>query len=485
MNNFQNVLDFRASVIKSLFHEFSSSVVTVSLNIPSGSNPSCVLHIFREAERVIRREVSSFSKGHFMSEEYFWAAYALDIDDSPIHSIKERLIQIEETHPLGRLFDFDLHRASSANLTLIDRESLGKPLRKCFLCNEPAIICRRQKNHGTDDLAHWISTLVNDFVHRQLEAGNFLKVLHRFVCESVIEEAVAIPKPGLVDGRGSGVHSDMDLPLLITSAFAIGPHILECGERGVVTGLETDLEPSSMFSALKVIGLNAERDMFSVTNGVNTHKGMIFSLGLLSAAAGFAFGRNLVKSDLSLIDFGSLVCDLAGTIVFGIVDSELKKDNHHCGRIKDSMAGTGHLTKGEMNFIQFGSDGVRGEASRGFPSIVKQGLPQAQYCLVNGMKGNRRTVRILLAIMSTLDDGNVLAKGGRESLARIKQLSTDALLEDDGTLGKDNFTWKTSYGKLESYCSLKGISSGGSADMTAAVLLLSSMWKHLVFRTPD
>ena len=43
-------------------------------------------------------------------------------------------------------------------------------------------------------------------------------------CQSLIAEAELTPKPGLVDRRGAGAHSDLSLSIMKRSALAIEPY---------------------------------------------------------------------------------------------------------------------------------------------------------------------------------------------------------------------------------------------------------------------
>ncbi|MFR5732678.1 MAG: triphosphoribosyl-dephospho-CoA synthase [Clostridium sp.] len=47
-----------------------------------------------------------------------------------------------------------------------------------------------------------------------------------------------------------------------------------------------------LFEAIRLTGIEAEKAMFAATDGVNTHKGMIFSMGTIAAAAGLFYRRH-------------------------------------------------------------------------------------------------------------------------------------------------------------------------------------------------
>ena len=105
---------------------------------------------------------------------------------------------------------------------------------------------------------------------------------------ALLAEVAATPKPGLVDRLTNGAHRDMDFSTFLASACALR-HTFDAFAAAGVAGAE--LSPPALFPRLREIGLAAEQAMFRATDGVNTHKGMIFSLGLLAASAGLLAAR--------------------------------------------------------------------------------------------------------------------------------------------------------------------------------------------------
>jgi triphosphoribosyl-dephospho-CoA synthase len=98
-----------------------------------------------------------------------------------------------------------------------------------------------------------------------------------------------------------------------------------------------------------------EQAMFEATDGVNTHKGGIFSLGLICFAAGRLRGLNRLVCAQS-------VCQQVAEICKGLVARELASRTHAA-------------TAGEKQYQQFGLTGARGEAELGFPTVRQHVLP--------------------------------------------------------------------------------------------------------------
>ena len=103
----------------------------------------------------------------------------------------------------------------------------------------------------------------------------------RLAFASMLTEVSATPKPGLVDRANNGAHRDMDFFTFVESAAALRSSFDEFAEAG------RNINPvEGLLPALREIGIRAEEKMFKATKNVNTHKGMIFSLGLVAGAAG-------------------------------------------------------------------------------------------------------------------------------------------------------------------------------------------------------
>ncbi|HRQ83314.1 MAG TPA: triphosphoribosyl-dephospho-CoA synthase, partial [Azospirillaceae bacterium] len=106
----------------------------------------------------------------------------------------------------------------------------------------------------------------------------------RLATEALTLEAALHLKPGLVGPVDSGAHDDMDYGTFQRSIAALTdyfPAIAAAGAAG------------RGFDALKRLGVDAERRMLAATGGVNTHRGAVFSLGLLAAAAGWRRAEDL------------------------------------------------------------------------------------------------------------------------------------------------------------------------------------------------
>jgi triphosphoribosyl-dephospho-CoA synthase len=255
---------------------------------------------------------------------------------------------------------------------------------------------------------------------------------------SLIAEAELTPKPGLVDRRGSGAHHDLSLDLMQRSAAALEPYFSEMALLSV--GREPD---SSLRAQLASIGRDAERTMYRVTQGSNTHKGAIWILGLLVAAAACKHSRDARE-----------IAVRAGAIA----------------RIPD-QAQPAPVTHGDIVRRRYGVSGARGEASLNFPHVVELGLPMLLKQRSAGYSEEVSRLDALLNIMTELDDTCVLYRGGEEALAILKS-GAKAVLVAGGCASENG---RVELRKLDGELMARHVSPGGSADLLAAKIFLDAI----------
>ena len=203
----------------------------------------------------------------FTGCEQLWAV------DAPAQELKARMCALEEADALGRLFDIDVIDA--------DGRKLERALeRRCLICGGPVRACARSRTHSARELSERAHEIIFAFLNEK-RASEIGELAHR----ALIREANVTPKPGLVDRENSGAHRDMDLKLFHASADALRPWFADCARIGLAM---RDAAPEQVFARLRKRGIEAEKAMYAATGGVNTHKGALFSLGILCCAAAMA-----------------------------------------------------------------------------------------------------------------------------------------------------------------------------------------------------
>ena len=277
---------------------------------------------------------------------------------------------------------------------------------------------------------------------QQLTALARSEWLSELAWQSLIAEAELTPKPGLVDGRGSGSHSDLSLDLMRRSADAIAPYFT----RMALASAEAQMD-ISLRAVVASIGREAESAMLSATSGSNAHKGAIWVLGLLVCAASLSEGSD-----------PEFIAEAAG----------------YLARLPDH-ARPQAVSHGDVVLERYGASGARGEAYGNFPHVVKIGIPALRAARTNG--GTERDSRLaaLVTIMSRLDDTCVLYRGGREA-QKIVHEGAARVIKVGGPGSPKGNAALIALG--QEFVSLH-ISPGGSADLLAATLFLDALERGL------
>lgn len=276
----------------------------------------------------------------------------------------------------------------------------------------------------------------------------FCEDISEIAINSMLLEVSATPKPGLVDRNNSGAHKDMDFYTFMKSSASQVHTFYKCALEGLKFEGKDKRE---LLKLIRPIGIEGENKMFKATNGVNTHKGLIFSLGVIAAATGLQYRetqKNMKAED---------ICHKVTEIAEGIVSREL-------GNLKNKEA----LTYGEKLFKNHGIKGIRGEVESGFPTVRDYSLPLLKELMEGKESINDNLVQVLLHLMTVVEDVNILGRHGIEQLEYTKMAAKEALV-----LG-GIFTEKgrEKILKLDEEFIKKNISPGGAADLLAVTLML-------------
>ena len=255
------------------------------------------------------------------------------------------------------------------------------------------------------------------------------------------------PKPGLVDRNDNGAHRDMDHALMQRSIQALHPYFVRLAQLGF-----TDKQPCH--DEIVNIGIEAEREMFKATGGVNTHKGALFSIGLAAVALG-----------------GEAFCRITqaegcGTMAYNDVNSKqiqsLSNSIASLARLFPDTSGT-HGSKAKANNIL---KGALDNAREGYTQLFKAWLPFYIDRIAEG--DNYALHKTLLRIMCDLDDTNIVYRTSMETMQEVK---TEARHMLDASRNIVNF--EAALQAMNTDYIHRNISPGGSADMLSLVVFLS------------
>ena len=258
-------------------------------------------------------------------------------------------------------------------------------------------------------------------------------LIARLACDALRDELYTTPKPGLVDCHDNGAHKDMDLELMSKSIDALHPFFIKLALYGSACGEEFEVPD---VQSVRNIGLEAEEAMLNATGGVNTHRGALFAIGLFTLAAGWCSARDEVIGSRQLRE---LVMQVAGQ--FTPTAGTHGNDAVNAHRVTGAL----DLAKG------------------GYLQLFNEWLPAYRSYLDDDAQSARH--RLLLLVMSQLDDTNVIHRVGYEQAQQVKREARELL---------DNYTVHAMEQMNRDYIALN-ISPGGSADMVALTLFIHSI----------
>lgn len=283
-----------------------------------------------------------------------------------------------------------------------------------------------------------MNTLINT-AHITRKAGALADFLANQAVQALLDEARLTPKPGLVDRRGSGAHKDMNLAMLEASAECLKPTFESMALAGWGRVPDTALRRT-----IGAIGREGEKNMMDTTGGVNTHRGAIWSLGLLVTASAMHEGNAGITQTVESAARLARLDDTACPPVF---------------------------SKGKYASRRYQVPGAREEAQHGFPHIMQLALPRLAKSRHLGAGEEEARIDALLAIMTSLPDTCVLSRGGLPALETMKEGALRVL----ACGGISTVEGRKAYNELETAMMKAFVSPGGAADLLAAALFLDGM----------
>lgn len=434
----QEILDareWRANSQKELLKQYQKPLLCFTMNIPGPEKWNRDIAAGFTVGNLLLRE-SLRGIVHYESKSDIAGCTAFYVVDLPAKQLKRIALEIENTDAIGRLFDMDVLDVDGSK---ISREELGFRPRRCLICREDARVCARSRAHGLEALREKCAELLAEAAQWLCE---YIAVTAYFALN---QEVNTTPKPGLVDKNNNGSHKDMGLRHFFMSANALRPFFYQMAEAGMKT---REMDAKETFKRIRIIGIEAEKTMFSATGGINTHKGAIFSMGLLCAAAGRTspaqWGGESLLNECARMAKGIVAEDFSG------VNAENAK------------------TAGEKIYAQYGITGVRGHAEAGFPAVRDVGLPIFKAAMQNSLSANHAGCITLLHLIANTDDTNLIHRSSRARQLEIRKEIKDYL-------NSNPYPTIESIYELDKRFIKENLSPGGSADLLAMVYFLSNL----------
>ncbi len=436
----------RVQIQQEMLQKSPSCLLSFTLNIPGS------VKVFPYTKWTYEVGISIISKGISLlngviieqkevKKDTGWEAFfALNLHPE---DMKSYLLEQEEQHPLGRLFDFDILRADGSKLS---RQELGFLERTCLLCGNPAFLCGRSRTHSAQELlAKEIEIMENFFVFR---LSNHIGLLMQ---KALFYEVNTSLKPGLVDRLHNGSHKDMRLSTFINSAYSLTDYFCQCVKEGLSCDCSKKELPL-LFQKLRGIGKQAEKNMLFATQGINTHKGIVFSGGILCAAIGYYISTN--SKDISSENFLLSLPEICRCMLPELLSDYL------------TLTPDTAKTNGEKLYLKYKITGIRGESKEGFPLLFNVGFPLFQAVLKKGFSLWQAGLITLLHYIAYTEDTNLIIRSDYQLACKIQkdlqQFLAHATYEEQLSI----------LPKLDAFFISRNISPGGSADMLALTYFL-------------
>lgn len=271
-------------------------------------------------------------------------------------------------------------------------------------------------------------------------------IIAHLATQALQAELDTTPKPGLVDKDNNGAHRDMDYALMQRSIDTLHPDFVKLALLGCADALPTH-------TSIRDIGIEAEKAMLSATNGVNTHKGALFSMGLAVVAAAHE-ERKIAANEEQILKERN-----GGEDVLVSLQTTIKA-------LAASFPDTNGTHGSKAKLLSKGATAIKGaldNAREGYEMLFAEWLP---FYIERRKEHDAYTLhKTLLRIMCDLDDTNVIYRTDLAAAEEVKQ-EARALL--------DNFS-EAALKDMDRHYTTRNISPGGAADMLSLTVFIGSI----------
>lgn len=434
----------RVEIQNEIIQEFKTPILVLRANYPGEEKNNFVPKYIVE---IMKTEILQIFNSHIIFTKKIDSiegpTYIYAIKSSG-EELKKIAMEIENSHILGRCVDIDVFDKDGYPFS---RKDFGGEKRQCLLCDQMAFLCGRNRTHTQMEVQEAISNKLESYLMIENSKAKTTNSFSNLALKAIILEVSASPSFGLVSPHTKGSHEDMDFFTFIDSGFSLNNYFKEVIEAGY-SPLSVDL----IFKKIRHMGKIAETEMFTATNNVNTHKGMIFLMGITAALAAKAKYEKLPFNDISL-----LIKEMCRNILKDF-------DNIHKKTV---------LTHGEKLYVKHGIVGVRGVVKNGLDLIFNGSIEVFQNSLNAGEHINHAMLRTLIFLMGNLEDTTILHRHDIEILNFVRSRANDLHLKFDNSDLDMNLL-----SEIENEFISKRISPGGAADLLAITMFLSFIKKY-------
>ena len=284
-------------------------------------------------------------------------------------------------------------------------------------------------------------------------------IIAHLATQALQAELDTTPKPGLVDKDNNGAHRDMDYALMQLSINTLHPYFVRLALLGFA-----DTLPSH--TSIRDAGIEAEKAMLAATNGVNTHKGALFSMGLAVVAAAYEEKKAAANKEERGKEREEGYLSSLQLTIKALAASFPDTSGTHGSKAKQLSNGTTTI-KGALD-----------NAREGYERLFAEWLP-----FYNERRKNHDAHALhktLLRIMCDLDDTNVIYRTNVATAEEVKQEARALLASFEEAYAAQD---KEKYASAELLAlkdmdrryTERNISPGGAADMLSLTVFIGSI----------
>lgn len=402
--------------------------------------------------------------------------YAISRATFPTYFLK----RLDDAADTQMLLDLDLFRRHIA-------PALGATVR--FVGTEPTDQLTRRYNqlmHEALKDVHEINRLEKDGnavsasrVRKAMEEGDMNTIrqlvppttlpyiIAHLATQALQAELDTTPKPGLVDKDNNGAHRDMDYALMQLSINTLHPYFVRLAFLGFA-----DTLPSH--TVIRDAGIEAEKAMLEATNGVNTHKGALFSMGLAVVAAAYEEKKAAANKEVRGKEREEEYLSSLQLTIKALAASFPDTSGTHGSKVKQLSNGTTTI-KGALD-----------NAREGYEKLFAEWLPF--YNERRKSHDAHALHKTLLRIMCDLDDTNVIYRTNVVTAEEVKQEARALLASFEEAYAAEDKEKCAS--AIEEKCAStellalkdmdrryteRNISPGGAADMLSLTVFIGSI----------
>lgn len=255
------------------------------------------------------------------------------------------------------------------------------------------------------------------------------------VRQSMMEQLATPSKLGLVSLDFACGHHDVVYQDFLDAIALISARIYDFA---IAADITKDKDLSDAVKSFCILGEKVEKELFDLSNGRNVLKGTFFVMAIVTCAF---FRLQGLSGQVDLSSLLNMVKDIAAFIP--------DPKNTHGAYVKET----------------YGVDGALGSARSGYSYVAEVALPIYIGFLSKGMSKNEINQRVLLRLISAIDDSCVYHRAS--SLADDVKTIADYLC--------NNFNDENLSAAL-SYFDRCSISTGGSGDMLTLTIFLAKLF---------